>query len=220
MEVGQQLSEARQRRGLALDDISRTTKIPVSVLAALERNDVLRLPQPFFTRAFVRTYAKEVGVNADDLLHCEELCETAPAASDIMRANAAVAESASPRTLFFVALAAACSIYYGYSLQLGSSVASQTVPAQMVLPIEPVPQSARGDITLPANPVTTDAPVAPSPRIVKAAASMPVATADEQRPAEDDALAVSAAVESSPAVSDAIVPEPDAIPSPAPVEQF
>src|SRR5688572_16260182 len=68
MEVGHQLSTARQRRGLTLDDISRTTKIPVSLLEAIERDDVARLPQVFFLRAFVRAYAHEVGVNADELL--------------------------------------------------------------------------------------------------------------------------------------------------------
>ena len=68
MRVGQQLSEARERQNLTLADISRTTKIPVHLLDAIERNDIDHLPQEFFTRAFVRAYAKEVGVDADALL--------------------------------------------------------------------------------------------------------------------------------------------------------
>ncbi len=220
VEVGQQLFEARQRRGLALDDISRATKIPVSVLSALERNDASHLPQPFFTRAFVRAYAKEVGVNADELFDCEDLSDTAKSAPDILSANAAVAEPASPLSFFFVALAAAGSIYYGYSLQLTSSVASQTAPAQMVLPSEPVAQSARGDIMLTARTVITDVPVAPSPLVVKAEVSAPVAATDDAATVEGDAQPIFVEAESSPVVSDAIAPQPEPVPAAGPVEQF
>ena len=59
------LREARERRGLSLEEIATTTKITVSALDALERYDVSSLPGGIFTRAFVRSYAAEVGLDPE-----------------------------------------------------------------------------------------------------------------------------------------------------------
>ena len=45
-----------------MDEASR---ISVSVLEALERNDISRLPGGIFSRAFVRSYAIEVGLDPE-----------------------------------------------------------------------------------------------------------------------------------------------------------
>jgi cytoskeleton protein RodZ len=62
---GGKLRDARERRGISLRQIANTTKISVAALEALERNDVTRLPGGIFTRAFVRSYATEVGLDPD-----------------------------------------------------------------------------------------------------------------------------------------------------------
>jgi cytoskeleton protein RodZ len=62
---GGKLRDARERRGISLRQIANTTKISVAVLEALERNDVTRLPGGIFSRAFVRSYATEVGLDPD-----------------------------------------------------------------------------------------------------------------------------------------------------------
>lgn len=62
------LREARERRGLSLEEIAKTTKISVSALDALERYDVSSLPGGIFTRAFVRSYATEVGLDPETSL--------------------------------------------------------------------------------------------------------------------------------------------------------
>ncbi len=64
-DFGAQLRMAREQRGVSLDQIARRTKISVSVLEALEKNDVGRLPGGIFTRAFVRSYAGEVGLDPE-----------------------------------------------------------------------------------------------------------------------------------------------------------
>jgi cytoskeletal protein RodZ len=64
-DFGAQLRLAREQRGVSLDQISHHTKIAVSVLEALEKNDVARLPGGIFTRAFVRSYAGEVGLDPE-----------------------------------------------------------------------------------------------------------------------------------------------------------
>src|SRR5262249_44306147 len=64
-QFGTKLREARERRGVSLRKISEATKISVAVLEALERNDVSRLPGGIFSRAFVRSYAVEVGLDPE-----------------------------------------------------------------------------------------------------------------------------------------------------------
>ena len=64
-DFGRSLREARERRGLSLRQIANSTKIAMSVLEALERNDLSRLPGGIFSRAFVRAYAVEVGLDPE-----------------------------------------------------------------------------------------------------------------------------------------------------------
>src|SRR5437867_8547163 len=64
-DFGGRLREARERRGIPLRQIANSTKISVGVLEALERNDIARLPGGIFGRAFVRSYAVEVGLDPE-----------------------------------------------------------------------------------------------------------------------------------------------------------
>jgi cytoskeletal protein RodZ len=64
-EFGALLKQAREDRGLSLRQIAATTKISMVALEALERDDFSRLPGGIFSRAFVRAYALEVGLEPD-----------------------------------------------------------------------------------------------------------------------------------------------------------
>lgn len=57
-----ELKAARERKGISLEKISAATKIPVSVFAALERNDVSRWPRGLFRRSFFRDYVRTIGL--------------------------------------------------------------------------------------------------------------------------------------------------------------
>jgi cytoskeleton protein RodZ len=65
---GSKLRDARERKGISLRQIANATKISVSALEALERNDVSRLPGGIFSRAFVRSYAVEVGLDPEQTI--------------------------------------------------------------------------------------------------------------------------------------------------------
>jgi cytoskeletal protein RodZ len=67
-DFGARLRQAREARGVSLRDIAATTRIAVGALEALERNEVSRLPGGIFTRAFVRSYASEVGLDPEATL--------------------------------------------------------------------------------------------------------------------------------------------------------
>jgi cytoskeleton protein RodZ len=68
-DFGGKLRLARERRGISLRQIAASTKISIAALEALERNDVSKLPGGIFTRAFVRSYAHEVGLDPGETVH-------------------------------------------------------------------------------------------------------------------------------------------------------
>ena len=63
--LGAQFKDARESQGLSLQAIATKTKISVTVLEAVERNDFSRLPGGIFGRSFIRAYAIEVGLDPD-----------------------------------------------------------------------------------------------------------------------------------------------------------
>lgn len=66
---GLRLRAQRERRQVTLASIAAATKINVSLLEALERDDVSHWPPGIFRRAFVRAYAEAIGLDADAVAH-------------------------------------------------------------------------------------------------------------------------------------------------------
>lgn len=62
---GTRLKQAREARGVSLRQIADRTKLSMVALEALERDDISRLPGGIFSRAFVRSYAAEVGLDPE-----------------------------------------------------------------------------------------------------------------------------------------------------------
>jgi len=69
--LGELLRRARQGRGLTLEQISKETRIPKRHLEALEHGNLAALPDGFYRRAQIRTYAR--AVNLDQNLALTEL---------------------------------------------------------------------------------------------------------------------------------------------------
>ncbi|HTI37654.1 MAG TPA: helix-turn-helix transcriptional regulator [Vicinamibacterales bacterium] len=87
---GPRLKSERERRGISLDTIASVTNVGVELWQGLERNDFSRWPTGIFARAFVRDYARAVGIDADDVV--DEFCRLFPIgdrrASRVIRAQA------------------------------------------------------------------------------------------------------------------------------------
>jgi cytoskeletal protein RodZ len=62
------LRAAREQAGLTVEEVSERTKIKVPFIQAIERADFERLPGEFFTRAFLRTYARELHLPPDEIV--------------------------------------------------------------------------------------------------------------------------------------------------------
>jgi cytoskeleton protein RodZ len=87
-----ELRHARERLGLSLRDISDRTKIRTGILSSIERNEIDRLPPPIFTRAFVKAYAREVGLDPNRFVELQTTSQPVAAASGDLRAVNAIVE--------------------------------------------------------------------------------------------------------------------------------
>jgi hypothetical protein len=89
---GPRLRSERERRGISIDTIVLVTKVGADLWLGLERNDFSKWPSGIFARAFVRDYAKAVGLDADEIV--DEFCRLFPLgdrrAARIIRAQAAI----------------------------------------------------------------------------------------------------------------------------------
>jgi hypothetical protein len=91
--LGARLRQRREEQNIALSTIVDQTKIKLSWLEALERDDVSRWPSGIFGRAFVRAYAHAIGLEPD--LVVKEFLELHPDQFDAEAAVEAAAEAAS-----------------------------------------------------------------------------------------------------------------------------
>jgi cytoskeleton protein RodZ len=64
-DIGSTLRQARERRGLDLQDIAEATRIRAKYLAALENEQLAQLPEDVYARAFMRTYADFLGLEGE-----------------------------------------------------------------------------------------------------------------------------------------------------------
>ena len=67
--IGQELKRERELRGVSLKEIADTTKINLRFLRALEEDRFDMLPEQFFTRGIIRTYAKYLGLDEQSALN-------------------------------------------------------------------------------------------------------------------------------------------------------
>ena len=67
-DFGARLAQARERRGWSINEIASRVRLSPKQVSALERMALEELPGPVFVRGFLRTYAREVGLDAAPLL--------------------------------------------------------------------------------------------------------------------------------------------------------
>ena len=77
LSFGEELRRERLIREVSLEEISTATKISVRLLTALEKSDLSRLPAPVFTRGFIRSYSRHLGLDPDEMVNAY-LADLAP----------------------------------------------------------------------------------------------------------------------------------------------
>ncbi len=68
-EFGEKLRKQREQRGITLEAVSNTTKIGTRMLKALEEERFDQLPGGVFNKGFVRAYARQIGLDAEEAVN-------------------------------------------------------------------------------------------------------------------------------------------------------
>jgi cytoskeletal protein RodZ len=66
---GRWLQQQRELRGLSVEAIAKATKIPPTLVAALESGQAERFPERIFVLNYIRSYATAVGLSPDDAVN-------------------------------------------------------------------------------------------------------------------------------------------------------
>jgi cytoskeleton protein RodZ len=118
---GVSLKRERELRGVSLEEISKATKISVRLLDAIEKNRFEILPEGVFRKSFIKSYAKYLGMNEEQILHEYDLevqpsppSQAAEKPSVSLRETSAGSKRALLLTLGILLLlvAAACGLWY------------------------------------------------------------------------------------------------------------
>ncbi len=86
---GARLRRRREQQQITLSTIAEQTKIKLSLLEALERDDVSHWPSGIFRRAFVRAYAHAIGLEPDVVVR--EFLEIHPDPAEVVEPVPAIA---------------------------------------------------------------------------------------------------------------------------------
>ena len=185
MGIGSDLRQAREQRGLTLRDISERTKIRQAVLRAIESDDFQGLPGSVIMRGFLKLYAREVGLNPDEIGRRYTAEVEAPAVEEhAVPAHAPLSPGESTRRVSRVALAAivlmaAVAAWYRFG-RPAAEFPSVTETARQSETPPPAPAA-----TAPAAPSTGTAPATPAPAtpapVAAAAGSAATTAADGLR---------------------------------------
>jgi len=115
---GEYLRRERELRGVTLEEISAATRISIRFLEAIESEELSKLPGGIFTRSFVRTYARFLGLDEERVLTDCQLAGRQKPEVDIRRitANRARQNDTALRTRVIGLVVAAVLLAGGYAL--------------------------------------------------------------------------------------------------------
>lgn len=181
MPFGVSLKRERELRGISLAEISKTTKISVRLLEAIEKDRFDILPEGVFRKSFIKSYAKYLGMNEEQILHEYDLEVQPSAASQAapekpsvsFRNSSAGSKRALLRTLGILLLLVAAGFGFWYLTRASrkkevAPLASQTTAmpqapsgqprSETISPAAARATPIRGEPTAPPAASTTSAP--------------------------------------------------------------
>ncbi|MGO9095120.1 MAG: helix-turn-helix domain-containing protein [Bryobacteraceae bacterium] len=215
--IGERLRQERLRRGFDLQQIAEFTKINIVMLEAIEADDLESLPGIFFTRSFVRQYARALDLDEASFepeLNRLAACESVPTLEDLpaaredfdvppMRAARPSSHRLRPlllslaALLFVGAVCAAIFTYWQRGREFKPAASILSVPAP-----QPPPRPAVQPAAVPSQPPPAPSPAASAtsePPAEAAANPVPPTAATTEPPAETTANPAPPAPQPAPA---------------------
>ena len=144
---GENLRREREMRGVSLEEISSATKISMRFLEAIEREDFSKLPGGIFSRSFIRSYARYLGLDEERVVAEYQLAAHPQVDFDLHRMAAGNSTSGRPasRTPLIATLVAVVLLAGGYVLFRYSPRAAEApappAPAPVATPKSAAPPS-------------------------------------------------------------------------------
>ena len=69
LSLGEKLRQAREERGISINEVAEQTRISPQYLKAIESDDYKPLPGGIFNKGFLRSYARYIGFDENEALH-------------------------------------------------------------------------------------------------------------------------------------------------------
>ena len=148
--LGDEFRSAREARGLSLSDVAERLHIRSVYLAAIEDEDWKAIGAPVYVRGFMRTYARFLGLDAEDAV--ARFSAAAPAAAAMAPARSeersrerpAREEWAGPSVVGILAVLVAAAVvgYVGYAYFQYRSGAPVPVAVASSRPADPVTETS------------------------------------------------------------------------------
>lgn len=228
-ELGLTLKSERERRGLTIEAVMEATKISRTNIVAMEEGNRSMLPHPVYAKGFVKSYARFLGLDPDELSMAvdqeyqdeadgpeEHIYEVSPAAEKAFQGADASETKKSAKwplmlvIVFVVVVGGLLAMNLrGNKEEAQNEVASEEVVEQEQ-PVVPAPEPIEEQVAAEAEEVATDAVEATEEATESAVAAEDAAAAEESAaPAADKpAPAPEPVAETTPAPQPEKKPEP------------
>ncbi len=159
---GENLRREREMRGVSLEEISLATKISLRFLDAIEREDFSKLPGGIFSRSFIRSYARYLGLDEERIVSEFQQAAQPQTDFDLHRMAGGNTSFARPgdRTTLIATVVAAVLLVTGYVLFRYSRRAAEAPPPPMAVPV--VKAEPANPAPPPTPPASVDASASPS----------------------------------------------------------
>jgi transcriptional regulator with XRE-family HTH domain len=190
---GARLRQRREDQQIELSAIAEQTKIKLSLLEALERDDVARWPSGIFRRAFIRAYADAIALPPDQVVrefldrYPDPLEDPATATFEAVADSASYSGGPPTRFRFFVG-AAVARLRPGIGQKPAAHVVDST---RTYADLPDVPDTLEAPVAFANDVVSPEVPEAPAVAATPPAAEIPVApetVAEAETPAVPEAL--------------------------------
>jgi cytoskeleton protein RodZ len=183
---GENLRREREMRGVSLEEISSATKISMRFLEAIEREEFSKLPGGIFSRSFIRTYARYLGLDEERVVAEYQLAAHPQVEFDLHRMSGGKPGSGRPEgrtpliaTLVAVVLLAAGYMLFRYYTRAAEAPAppppaAVATPKSAPPPTEPGPTASVNATAVPiANPAAGEGTPGVAPGTPTAASATP-----------------------------------------------
>jgi cytoskeleton protein RodZ len=147
--IGPRLREAREAKGLSLEELGSKLRLRTTILDALERGDFAALPEPVYTASYLRNYAQAVNLEPQTIVDAYSRV-VAPKAPVVSKPRE-LPRAAPP----WVGIAAVIAV----ALAVVAYLVTSLLKSQPVAPVSSAPVTA----TPPSTTVTPPTPIAAPP---------------------------------------------------------